>query len=384
LLDNNTEQINVHEYLAKPDFFKYRLVTEMQRSERVETTFCVAVLNVTTPKIQSIVYPKDVLTPHITKAIAKTIRNIDVACKDERGDFLILLTEATDEIASMVAKRLLKNISFIENENVETNVSIGIANYPKDSKTYEELLQAAKYAMFQAQQKGKNEVVTITSVRSGLSWEQEAKDALSMTRKKLNTVVETTIKSLLATFATKDEYLEGHSLQVSKISSLLAENVGIKERYTHEITLAALLHDVGYLQIPGSILFKRGYLTPEEKEIIQQHPVIATEKILKPVKSLENMLPIILDHHEHWNGKGYPNKKTERQIHIGARIISIADTYHALISDRPYRRAFDNQEEIIKIFKDGAGTIWEEKLIHAFLELLTNKQIAEILIDRRQ
>ncbi len=380
---HNTEHNAADDLLTKPEFFKYRLVTEMQRADRLRSSFCLAVLNVTTPKIKSIAYPKDILTPHISKAIAKTIRNIDIASKDERGDFLILLTESTEDIAIMVIKRILDKLSFLSSEEVEVTISSGISNYPGDSDNSEELIQAAKYAMFQSRQKGKNAITTISSIRKGLSWKKETKDVLNTTKKKLNSIIESTIKSLLSTFATKDAYLEQHSLQVSKIAAALAENVGIKERHINEITLAALLHDVGYLDIPGNILHKKGTLTTEEFEIIRQHPIIAAEKILKPIQSFEKILPVIMDHHERWNGTGYPQKKSGRQIHIGARIISIADTYHALISDRPYRKAIDDTGEIIKTFQDGSGSIWEDQLTAAFIELLTDDKIAKYLIDRR-
>lgn len=377
---NNSELINAVNGLAKLDFFKYRLVTEMQRSDRLASTFCIAVLHVNTPKIKSIVYPKEVFTPYIAKAIISTIRNLDLSCKDERGDFLILLTETSDELAALVVKRIIEKLTFLNNKDIETKVSAGIANYPSDSKSIDELVQAAKFAMFQANQKDGNEIISISSIRKGLSWEAEAKNAMSSTRKKFNQVIETTIKSLLSTFATKADYLEKHSLQVSKIASMIAEKVGIKENYIHEITLAALLHDVGYLEIPDEILLKKGPLTPEEMEIIKLHPIIATKKILKPIKSFENILPIILGHHEHWDGKGYPENKFERHIHIGARILSIADAYDALTSDRPFRQAMD-QQEAIKILQQGSGTIWEAKLIAAFIDILSDDTSFHKLFD---
>lgn len=371
------------EDLANIDFFKYRLVTEMQRSDRQGSTFTVAVLHVDTPKIRGLVYPKDILTPHIAKAIKDTIRNLDIACIDERKDFLILLNEATENTATVVIRRIIEKMVFLKKEEVETHVAVGIANYPKDSKTMDELLQAAKFAMFQAQQKGKNEIVTISSIRQGLSWEKEANNALSSSRKKFNMIIESTIKSLLSTFATKDEYLETHSLQVSKIASMLAESMGLSENYIREITLAALLHDVGLLEVPDDVLSKRTPLNHEEINLIKKHPQIATEQILKPIKSLENILPIILDHHERWDGTGYPNQKSEKDIHVGARIISIADAFQAMMNDRPYRDALTSVE-IIKNLKQGAGYMWEHKLVEAFIELITDPESAKKISDRRE
>ncbi|MEW5822204.1 MAG: HD domain-containing phosphohydrolase [Cyanobacteriota bacterium] len=379
---NNKENIYTKEGLAKLDFFKYRLVTEMQRSDRQGSSFSVAVIHVETPKIKEIIYPKDILTPHIAKAINDTIRNLDIASIDERNDFIMLLHDTTEKLAVVVIRRIIEKLPFLKSEDVKTKVSVGIANYPGDSRTSDELILAAKYAMFQSQQKGRNEITTISQIRKGLSWEKEANNALSVSRKKFDLVIENTVKSLLFTFATKDEYLEQHSLQVAKIASMLAESVGIKESYVREITLAALLHDVGLLEVPGDVLLKRTPLNHEEISLIKKHPEIATEKILKPIKSFENILPIILDHHENWDGTGYPNQKSERQIHIGARIISIADAYQAMLCNRPYRLALEN-EEILKTLKDGAGKSWEDKLIASFIDLIQDSQAAKKIHDRR-
>ena len=382
-MDNIGQQPdNSQNELEKYELLKYRLTTEMQRSDRQGSTFSIIALHVESPKIRGIAYPKSVLTPYITSAIKYTIRNLDIASRDDKKDFIILLNDANENIATLIAKRLLAKMTFLNSPDIETQVSIGIANYPNDSQTTEELLQAAKYAMYQSRQKNKNEISTISSIRKGLSWEQEANNALSASRKRFNGVIESTVKSLLATFAMKNEYLEVHSLQVAKISAILAESLGLKEDYVREITLAALLHDVGLLDVPDHILNKETPLTPDELEIIHKHPQTATEKILKPVKSLQKMLPIILDHHERWDGRGYPFNKRERDIHIGSRIISIADSYQAMISDRPHREALDQESTIINL-RQGSGTIWEDKLIAAFIELLNDSQTAMKIIDRR-
>lgn len=373
---------NDSEGLSKFEFFKYRLITEMQRSDRQGSTFTLAVLHTDTPKIKDMIYPKDILTPYISKAINATIRNLDIASIDDRKDYLVLLSEANEAQASVVMDRILKKIPFINSDKVKASISIGLANYPSDSKTVDDLLQAAKFAMFQAQQKGPNEIVSISSIRKGLSWEKEANTALSSSQERFNQLIESTVKSLLSTFATKDEYLENHSLQVSQIASIFAESVGLSHNYVREVTLASLLHDIGLLEVPDHILQKTTPLTPEEKKIIQQHPIIATEKILKPVKSLENILPVILDHHERWDGSGYPNKKSGRNIHIGARIISIADAFQSMISDRPYRLALDD-EAIFKNLIEGGGTSWEGKLIEAFISLIKDEEVVKQMLERR-
>ncbi|MGD9580826.1 MAG: HD domain-containing phosphohydrolase [Vampirovibrionia bacterium] len=379
---NTGNSNNNSEELSKFEFFKYRLVTEMQRSDRQGSTFSLAVIHTDTPRIKDMIYPKEILTPYITKAINSTIRNLDIASIDDRKDYLILLSEANETQATIVMQRIVNKIPFLNSDQVKANVSIGIANYPQDSKTIDDLIQAAKFAMFQAQQKAPNQIATISSIRKGQNWEIEANTALSSSKQKFNNLIESTVKSLLSTFAMKDIYLENHSLQVSQIASIFAESVGLSPNYVREVTLASLLHDIGLLEVPDSILQKTTPLTEEEKRIIQQHPLIATQKILKPVRSLESILPVILDHHERWDGRGYPNKKSGRDIHIGARIISIADAFQSMISDRPYRQALDD-EIVFKNLIEGGGTTWEGKLIEAFIALIKDEEIVKQMLERR-
>lgn len=370
------------EELAKYELFKYRLVTEMQRSDRQGTTFCIATLHVETPKIKGVMYPKSILGSHINKAIKETIRNLDIASRDDKNNFVILFNDTDEAGATIVIKRILEKLPFLQNPDVLTKISTGIASYPQDNKTVDDLLQASKFAMFQAMQDEKSSVITISSVRKGLSWEKEANTAISSTRKKFDKIIESTVMSLLSTFATKDEYLELHSLNVAKIASYLSENVGLSQKYIREITLASLLHDVGMLEVPDEILQKQEMLTPEELAVIQKHPIVAVEKVLKPIKSLESVLPIILDHHERWDGLGYPNRKKERNIHIGARIISISDAFHAMICDRPYRQALDIKSSLLAL-KEESNIMWEDKLIDSFIEVISDEQTLRKILDKR-
>lgn len=379
---SSTETYNSPDELAKYELFKYRLVTEMQRSDRQGSTFCIASMHVETPKIKGVLYPKNILDSHIIKAIKDTIRNLDIASMDDKKDYVILLNDTNEAGAVIVLKRILDRLPFLNNPEVSTKISSGISVYPQDSKTIDDLLQASKFAMFQAMQKENSTVITISSVRKGLSWEKEANTALSSSMKKFDKIIESTVKSLLSTFATKDEYLEMHSLQVAKIASYLSESVGLSQKYIREITLASLLHDIGMLEVPDEILQKKSMLTPEELAEIHKHPVIAVEKVLKPIKSLESILPIILDHHERWDGLGYPNRKRERNSHIGARIISISDAFHAMICDRPYRDAMDIDASLIAL-QEQANKMWEDKLINSFIDVISDRETLKKILDKR-
>ena len=127
-----------------------------------------------------------------------------------------------------------------------------------------------------------------------------------------------------------------------------------------------MLHDIGKIGIPEHVLSKPTKLTDDEWEIMKQHPLIGADKVLKPNKSLHDLIPMVKYHHEHIDGSGYPCGLKGDEIPLAARIVAVADAYHALISDRPYRRglSFTKACEILKM---GAGIQWDKELIRQFL-----------------
>ena len=176
------------------------------------------------------------------------------------------------------------------------------------------------------------------------------------------------VTSLASAIDAKDEYTKGHSTSVSRYSEALARALNLPEKDVERIKLGALLHDIGKIGIPENVLRKPSKLTDDEWEIMKQHPVIGAEKILRPNESLHDLIPMVKYHHEHWDGTGYPEKLKGEEIPLTARIVSVADAYHALISDRPYRKGL-SVEKACEILKLGAGIHWDERLVRAFISI---------------
>ena len=132
--------------------------------------------------------------------------------------------------------------------------------------------------------------------------------------------------------------------------------------------MGALLHDVGKIGIPETVLKKEGPLSDDEWKIMKQHPVIGVDKVLQPNVSLRDLIPIVKYHHERIDGTGYPENLSGKDIPLAAKIVAIADTYHALISDRPYRKGM-NIEKAIAILEEGAGTQWDADLVRTFIQI---------------
>lgn len=159
-----------------------------------------------------------------------------------------------------------------------------------------------------------------------------------------------------------------HSGHLADYAAKLGQNLGMTEEDLAELRLGCLLHDVGKVAVPDSILLKPARLSVEETEIVRQHPVTG-EKICAPLKSLRRILPIIRHHHERMDGSGYPDGLSGEEIPLKARILQIADVYDALIKDRPYREALSS-EEALEILRREAAQGWlDASLVWKFFQL---------------
>ena len=176
------------------------------------------------------------------------------------------------------------------------------------------------------------------------------------------------ITSLAQALEARDPYTRGHSDNVSKFVVTIAEAMDVSAPDIQILRVGAILHDLGKIGIPDSLLLKNGNLSKMEKEIFQKHPVIGCN-ILKPIASLKKVIPVVLHHHERFDGSGYPAKLKGAKIPIWARITAVADTYDALTTDRPYRKGFP-KEIAYQIIEEAKGTQLCPECADAFLKCL--------------
>ncbi|MFI5295988.1 MAG: HD domain-containing phosphohydrolase [Thermodesulfovibrionales bacterium] len=201
----------------------------------------------------------------------------------------------------------------------------------------------------------------------------QKKELLSMLTLEVNRKTEELKKvyfSVLASLAQaiekKDMGTYGHCRRVSYCSGLIAATLDLQENEREELKAAAMLHDIGKIGISDFVLGKKGPLNEEEKNIIMNHPAKGVE-ILKPIQHFEFILPIILHHHENYDGSGYPSGLSRENIPLFARIISVADTYDAILSVRPYRSAAGHDEAIAELLRC-AGKQFDPRLVDALVE----------------
>jgi len=174
-----------------------------------------------------------------------------------------------------------------------------------------------------------------------------------------------TIKTLAAAIDAKDPYTHGHSERVSSFSMAISRHLGLNQEEVFRVHIAAILHDVGKLGIRESILNKPGGLSDEEFDIMRQHPSIGAQ-IMSPIRMLKDIIPGIRNHHETWNGKGYPDQLNGEEIPMVARIIGVADTFDAMTTTRPYQQAMTLDYVLAKM-RSMSGTRFDPVVIDAFI-----------------
>jgi HD-GYP domain-containing protein (c-di-GMP phosphodiesterase class II) len=172
------------------------------------------------------------------------------------------------------------------------------------------------------------------------------------------------VRALTSAIDAKDPYTCGHSDRVARVAVCLAHELNLDASTLNAMYLSGLLHDVGKIGIDDSVLRKPGKLSEAEYEHIKRHVEIG-HKILRDLKKLEHVLPVVLHHHESWDGAGYPARLATDHIPLSARIVAVADSFDAMGSDRPYRKRMPD-EKIDEIFRSGAGQQWDPRVVEAF------------------
>ncbi len=329
----------------------------------------------------------------LAEKVKQNIRSNDKAGRYGGDEIAIILPNTGTADAKYLAEYISYTLSCCFVDDVgPVKVSVGISTYPENTKDQEKLLILAEQAMYISQAKGYKEgmsaiisssdfnfwddaalnsfaeVVAKRHAQLGINFEDElvhkfnSEEIISQ-----NHLIEM-VTSLAGAIDAKDPYTKGHSTSVSRYAEALARAINLPEEEVQKITLGGLLHDVGKIGIPENVLRKPGKLENDEWEIMKQHPVIGAEKVLAPNEALSHLIPIVKYHHEHIDGSGYPEHLKGDEIPLSARIVAVADTYHALISDRPYRKGM-SVEKACEILQEGAGRLWDADLVRHFIAI---------------
>src|SRR5512136_216213 len=185
---------------------------------------------------------------------------------------------------------------------------------------------------------------------------------------------ETVLFSLALSVEAKDPYTTGHCDRLARYSVALGRRLGVSEEYLKALHRGGILHDVGKIGIPDAVLLKPGQLTPEERTVMQAHPVIG-ERICSPLRSLRLVLPIIRHHHERWDGSGYPDGLAGEAIPLAARILQVVDLFDAFTSQRPYKSAFTLEQSFALMREETAKGWSDARLMETFIDLVQAERV---------
>jgi len=181
------------------------------------------------------------------------------------------------------------------------------------------------------------------------------------------------LKSLAMAIDARDNYTRMHSMRVTRYAVMIGAYMGLKQDEIEILRRGSLLHDIGKIGVRDDIFLKPGALTIEEFDTFRKHPETGA-RILGPEGPLRLIVPLVLHHHERYDGNGYPHGLKGGDIPLGARIIAVADSFEAMTADRPYRKALTAEEAILEI-RQNAGSQFDPDVVKAFMEVLKENML---------
>ena len=421
-------------------FFMEALSAEWKRSTRAGRSFSLVLMDLDRFKFVNDFYGHlegDLVLQRVGYILEQNCRRSDVVSRYGGDEFVILMPETNIEQARQLASKLRSWVSsdpLLREKNITG--SFGIASFPVHGSTPQELIQVADASMYLSKHQGGNAVSTADHFDPAETkrWKRDVLEAyLGVTLKRQFTtgpdtfeeiyrrlqqfaqslppsqseglgggpagsgaapegaasgprsvppVVIETIVALADAIDTKDHYTLGHSQKVAAYAAIAAEALHMNETEIEEVRLAGLLHDIGKVAIPETILNKSGPLNPDEWETMKTH-VHYGAKLLELLPGLVRVQQMVKHHHEFFDGSGYPEGLSGAQIPIGARVIGIADAYDTITSDRTYKKARPAEEAIAELERcDGAQ--FDPEVVRAFVHMLRRMPHPVVDVPPRQ
>ncbi len=366
-----------------------RLPGETYRAKRYGYPFSLALVDIDYFKSINDAYGHQVgnrILVEFSDFLKKTLRQSDILARYGGEEFVVLMTNTNRLDAQQAANRLIDKISGhifkIEGVTVRLKASVGIAtlSIEQDCDNPVKLLNAADEALQRAKDAGGNSAVVFSELykekKKNLRKISPYKEVSMLKRKiqklgeRVDHVVLESIYAFSKSLEARDYYTAEHAEEMVSLVMKIGKHIGLGQDMLNSLERGAMLHDIGKIGITDSILRKKSQLTSEEYQLIKAHPKIGAE-IIRSIHFLKDVVPVVLYHHERWDGSGYPSGLKGREIPLSARIVAIADAYQALISDRPYRKAY-SKKEALQILKKEAGVHFDEDLVDILVKLESN------------
>ncbi len=365
MIDNVTGLPNYHALMSRID-------AELSRCIRTQNSCAILFVHLDSFKHINDTWGQeagDIILLEASSRLLQNTRTEDFVGHYERENFVLLLVETDLAGAIQTAERIRLAIatdrySWSVEESVpattlEITASIGVAAYGLHGDTREVLMQHAISAMHRARKDGRDRVrvADIDEVEVGSGVEEACTDEQTM------------INTLTAAVSAHHEEMGRHASRMVMLAEETAREIGCSEQEIRLVRLSALLHDIGKIGIPDTILDKPGPLTEEEWEIMRLHPQIGQRILCQAGGIFAALAHIIVAHHERWDGKGYPVGLAKHDIPIEARILAVVDAFDVMLSQRVYRKPVSLEEARVELLRC-AGSQFDPEVVIAFLSVL--------------
>jgi len=353
------------------------LVAEIHRSVRYHKPLSVAFFDIDRFKPINDTHGHtagDAVLRQVAALVADNLRSSDVMGRYGGEEFMVILPETTPDDALGVAEQIRNLVmttpmTIPGGQRLGITVSVGVAGGLGEDLKVDRLVEHADAAMYAAKSLGRNR----TYLFRGMDDDAPVRRApISPEHRQAAVAIgqwasATATQALASILAPEPHHRGGPSDMIAALATGLAVELELPPDEIERVRVASLLHDLGKVAVPTEILDKRASVAPGEWRTVGEHPRIG-QMILEHASSLRDAIPIVLHHHERFNGGGYPYGLRGAEIPIGARIVAVADAYHAMVHDRPYKDALSHEEALAEL-EQHAGTQFDPQVVRAFVEL---------------
>ena len=350
--------------------FQETLAAEVGRAVRYDLVFALLMMDLDLFKNVNdrLGHPRgDDALRAVADVLRANARSSDFVARYGGEEFVMILPGTSTAQAAAVAGRIAQGVREIDLDVPEPprlSISIGVADFPACGRDRESLIAAADAALLFAKRSGRDMIADFSQI-SLVELDQTGLEGLAFRLEKAD--IET-LESLAAAIDRRDAFSGEHAHDVAASASRLAETLGLDEQQSDVLRMAALVYDIGKVGIPVEILNRRGALSAAEVEAVRRHPEVGM-RLLESTMRLNALLPVVLHHHERWDGTGYPGGLAAEAIPFAARVIAVCDAWQAMITDRPYRPALSREQALAEL-RAGAGSQFDPDLVDAFVQSL--------------